>query len=346
MNAWCMMVRLLALLTFVLGIVACGDQPTPQERSVGSSGSASRTETEAEPLSRRGKESREVEATYDLMVRWNDVYASYRITLNGFPLWVQGFKGQATRNEFDVSLNTALVGSGNQVAVSMEPRLRSGGKHLQVADIDWEAWVRGHFDERVTEITEAEVDSAYRAWVGRAEEKWTEYRSRVEEGALDSMRAWAARNPMVVSTRFDNEHGPDFSRVFEEAPVLKDTPATRKRLTDYAMRLRDLLRDRRGAELYREVRPAVRARAGDDFAETSDSVRAARWSKDATKGKGWFTDVEADADFSRSDVQLRRWVEGRVWELFREEGKPLLGGWEIFVGEREGELKVVRLQAP
>jgi hypothetical protein len=158
----------------------------------------------------------------------------------------------------------------------------------------------------------------------------------VEEGALDSMRAWAARNPMVVSTRFDNEHGPDFSRVFEEAPVLKDTPATRKRLKDYAMGLRDWMAEKDTSALVEAFGPRMKSAFKMSGATSREQFR-----KQYTSGLV-YKDAEESLAFGREVVEMRPWCGGRVWELFRKPGKPLLRRMEVYVAEIGGELKVVR----
>ena len=211
-------------------------------------------------------------------------------------------------------------------------------------------------------VTEAEVDSAYRAWSKRAREQWGEYvkwekrwlekhpdSSAVvtarDGGALDSIRQWSGRHPMTVSATFDNEAGPDFSRIFEEAPRLPDTPATRKRLKDYAMHLREVISKRDGVGLYREISPAQNAsyrQAGKT--PPPDSTRLVKWKNAARTKSGWFADVRGATAFERAQVGVRPWVDGRVWELYRRPGEPLFGGWKIYVGEMGGELKVVRLE--
>jgi hypothetical protein len=52
-----------------------------------------------------------------------------------------------------------------------------------------------------------------------------------------------------------------------------------------------------------------------------------------------------DLGFKRSDIDLRAWSGGRVWEIKRG-GKPLFEAeWairDVYVAEIEGELRVVR----
>jgi hypothetical protein len=178
-------------------------------------------------------------------------------------------------------------------------------------------------------ITEAEVDSAYQAWMKRAQKKLEELGS--EDGALDSMRAWAARHPMTVSTTFDNEAGPDYSRIFEEAPVIDDT----SRLTDYALHLRDLMAQKDTAQLVEEYRPKIRY-AHDRVEQSGETFRGFLRSYRRTLIE------EEPLGVSRENIRPRRWSSGRVWELRRRGEDDLFSGRKVYVAELDGELKVVR----
>jgi hypothetical protein len=182
------------------------------------------------------------------------------------------------------------------------------------------------------------------SWDEQARKQWKDYRSRMStpQEALDSIRAWAERNPMTVSTTFDNEAGPDFSRIFEEAPAIEGTPADTARLKDYAMRLRDLMARRDTAALMREFRPTFTDHETGTPA-SDDRIRK-------IIGQNWFS-RDWRLDFERRTVRVRRWSEGRVWELYRKaSGDPLFvsgtkqktGLLDVYVAELDGELRVVR----
>jgi hypothetical protein len=282
---------------------------------------------------------------YEMRLTLSDFEGYFVMTVNGFPVERLPSMSSMTKQEVTGQLNTALVEKRNEAGVEVMPYLSAVGTNLDVGTVDIQVEVL--CEEEVVQggtIEEAAVDSAYRAWTDRARAKWRDYQSRNVRGALDSIRAWAEQNPMTVSTTFDNEAGPDFSRLFEEAPVIEGTPTDSARLKDYAMHLQSLLREKKGAALYREIRPAAEASARElGESPPPTSKRRARWRKDAENGEGWFD--EKPPEFGRSDVGLDRWAEGRVWELYRRPGRePLLGGWNIFIAEVEGELKVVRLE--
>jgi len=282
---------------------------------------------------------------YHFQLKYQDMWGVTTLTVNGFPVHQSG-GGHITDNPvLSIGLNTGLTGKGNRVSVRTEPMIL-GGQEIQIGPVELRGKVTrdydGNYEVKGAKITEAEVDSAYEAWSERARKQWSVYRSRVEDGALDSMRAWASRNPLVVSTTFDNEAGPDFSRVFEEAPKLEDTPATRKRLKDYAMRLRDLMAEKDTSALFEEFRPSIIGRFKTHGFDSRSEFMA--------KNREAVVLKDAILDFGRSDVALRSWAGGRVWELWRKNSENSAfferpsgyGMGELYVAKIDGELKVVR----
>jgi hypothetical protein len=191
------------------------------------------------------------------------------------------------------------------------------------------------------------VDSAFAAWQASLDPVWTsvlraEAAGRLGTGsAIEAMRDSVAARPFELTATFDNERGPDFSALFEEAPVITDT----SRLIDYALQLRRLIRDGDGVSFYREVRPAVHAAArmdGDDPEPEEQAID--RWRRDANNNRNWFGRTDDRAGFARADVRVQSWSGGRVWEVSRQNGEALFLGWEVFVAERDGQLRVVRLE--
>jgi hypothetical protein len=175
-------------------------------------------------------------------------------------------------------------------------------------------------------------------------------------GALDSMRQWTARHRLSVSTTFDNEAGPDFSRIFEEAPRLPDTPATRERLKDYAMHLLDLMAAKDTSGLTQEFLPVVWA--GQDSLSV-ENPRSNFSEKQIQSIREHIVMEDPHLNIERSEIGLRSWADGRVWELYYEPdggalfAVPMLrenleaytgmgSKREVYVAELGGELKVVR----
>lgn len=178
-----------------------------------------------------------------------------------------------------------------------------------------QAWVKGPEDNPLLggRIAKAEIDSAYRSWTERAREKWEIYRSHIDRGALDSMRTWISKNPLTVSATFDNEAGPDFSKIFEEAPRLPDTPATRERLKDFAIRLRDWMAAQDTSALVQAYLPSFwQGRRPLDLTALPKQIGAGKMAE----VRDYVVMNNPYLKFDRSDVALRKWSDGRVWELY------------------------------
>ena len=170
--------------------------------------------------------------------------------------------------------------------------------------------------------------------------------------ALDSARAWVVRHPFEVATRFVRPGGagrpsdgaPSFDAVFRDAPVIAGTPADSAALRAYAVRLRDLVAAGDGAALYDEFAPALRDNGAlHGLPPLPDDTLRARW---AAGPSGWAGGHPAP--LAPSEVGLRSWAGGRVWELYRPGADGLLQGrdggpyTEVYVGEVDGALRVVR----
>ena len=344
-------VLLAGMLTLaLLGTAGCGSSPD-KKRSAGKTDANTSSTTDA---NQTGKDSSEGFVEYWHEVDVQDVHGQIIVLLNGFPVYETGF-GMKSHDHIDLPMNTALVGEGNRYALRVEPWMSRSEKHLSIGEA--EAWVSRNEETEVegSRISGSVVDSTYEEWREKARKQWEEYREWEKEwlkenpgrkdsitwkegGALDSMRAWASRNPLTVTTTFDNEAGPDFSRVFEEAPVLEDTPATRNRLKDYAMHLRDLMAEKDTSALVEEFRPSIEysyqqgKREGESLEEFISMYRE----KLVLEG------AEKELDFSREEVRLHQWSEGRVWQLRRADAEGLLRRIKVYVAELDGELKVVR----
>jgi len=311
---------------------------------------------------------------YEAELKLKRLEGHFRILNNGFPVEELPFMGTAADQSVTADLNTALVGEGNELTVEVMPFLTRGDKKLDIGTVEMRASVNCNDTTLAdVEIAEAKVDSTYKAWSERARKQWKKYleweRKWLEKhpdssstitardgGALDSMRQWTARHRLSVSTTFDNEAGPDFSRIFEEAPRLPDRPATRKRLKDYAMHLRDLMARKDTAGLVQEFLPVVWT--GMDSLDTAN-LRSNFSEKQIRSVREHIVMENAYLDITRSEIGLRRWAEGRVWELYYEpDGKALFGARtfrkgtpeytgsgrkrEVYVAELGEELKVVR----
>jgi hypothetical protein len=248
-----------------------------------------------------------------------------------------------------------LVRGENTVRIQVEPTTLRHGDALWFPTVRLHGQVTAdyHGDRPIpgAEITEAQVDSAYAKWKKRAEAAWARFlRSEAawleanpdrgreitwrSGGALDSMWTWSREHPVVVSTTFENEAGPDFSDIFLDAPVLTDTT----RIRDYAMYLRDRMAARDTLALFEAFRRyyadqyiyyGVDGNIEDDRQSLLDNAVM----------------PNADLDFRRSDITLRSWSERRVWEVTRR-GQSFFESedaiQDVYIAEIDGELQVVR----
>ncbi len=268
------------------------------------------------------------------------------ITVNGFPVHRHRVMSRSTYDTLSVDLNTALMSSKNVVKVQVEPYLRAAGAHLTVypqqftAEVTCDTTWGGGRGPTVagTKIPPAEVDSAHAAWSRSARRQWQTYRETAGAAALDSLRAWARRHPMTVRTTFDNEQGPDFSDLFEEAPIIEGTPTDSARLRAYAMHLRDLMAAKDTTQMFVEAWP--RLSDGGYSRSEARSLIATNWF-----AFPWRLNI------SSQDLGLEKWADGRVWELYRKENhQPLFvagkqrrtGLLDIYVAEVDDSLRVVR----
>ena len=148
----------------------------------------------------------------------------------------------------------------------------------------------------------------------------------------------------VVRTTFDNEQGPDFSDLFEEAPIIEGTPTDSARLRAYAMHLRDLMAAKDTLNIYRAHKPRF-----DDIQFSASKALD-------VIGRNWLA-PDWRLEFQASDVALRKWSDGRIWEIYREDevsralrkqalflaGEERLQTWHtVYVAEVNDSLRVVR----
>ena len=309
------------------------------------------------------------------------VHGAVRVLVNGFPGWPAGDLDLVAMEAPGAGLGTpmtpALVSGRNDVAVEVVPAVRGpvgGGPVAGPARL--RVWVCGP-DGRVVPGTERGSDPALAAWRAELARRWPAWRAAEDSvlradpalaadlaealaadpgaavmgrgPALDSARAWARANPVVVRTHFVRPSGPDgrpsdgepsFDGVFRGGPVIGGTAADSARLRAYAVRLLALTAARDTAALMSEFAPAL----ADRFRYALHGLDSA-----AYYGLNRRAVVYADPEpYEAGDVELTSWAGGRVWGLGRR-GEPGLlqdaateSYVEVFVAEVDGRLRVVR----
>jgi hypothetical protein len=290
-------------------------------------------------------------------LKYVDKWGLATLTINGFPEHQSG-AGRTYQNPvLSIGLQSGLVRGENTVRIQVEPTTLRHGDALWFPTVRLHGQVTGdyHGDQPIpgAAITEAQVDSAYAKWKKRAEAAWARFlRSEAawleanpdrgweitwrSGGALDSMWAWSRENPVIVSTTFENEAGPDFSDIFVEAPVLTDTV----RIRDYAIYLRDRMAARDTLALFEAFR-----RAYADLYLIHPQPGSVEEDRDILMDAVVMDGL--DLDFERNDIWLRKWSGGRVWQatnrgdyFFRAADSGEYR--EVFIAEIDGELQVVR----
>ena len=260
------------------------------------------------------------------------VAGRWRVTLNGFPVWDRTSEPASTVNNWiDPDLNQALVSEGNDLRIEVWPRLSwaASGPTAGASSI------RGHVAEvgsGTVAGTAFDLDASRPAWERALRAAWERWRGAVgAPAARDSVEAWAEANPVAVSVAFDvraSGGAPSFDAVFREAPVIGGAARDSARLRAYAVRLRDLTAARDTAALW----SAFASKYADEFAwwGGADSASFLAGARDRV--------VTGDlVPFDASDVRLRSWAGGRVWELYRDGADGLLepvgGGYrQVYVG--------------
>ena len=280
---------------------------------------------------------------YRVELQIDDVAGRWRVTLNGFPIRDRTDVAAATRqNWIDPDLDVALVSGVNVVRAEVWPHLRRSGDALAVGP----AALRG----AVAEVgagpvpgASFDVGAAQSEWERTLRARWAGWvraEAPGESWALDSARAWVEGHPVAAAARFLNERGPSFDAVFRDAPVIGGAAADSARLRAYAVRLGALQLARDTAAAFAEFEPAFAARfavGGGAAAIGMDSTALMARLRDQSIVAG-----PGEVPVTPAEVGLRSWAGGRVWELYRGAGDPLLDNLRVYVGEVGGALRVVR----
>ncbi|MFK7989950.1 MAG: hypothetical protein AB8I08_28275 [Sandaracinaceae bacterium] len=232
---------------------------------------------------------------------------------------------------FAPPMNPYLVGSGNLVQVEVEPAFDDEGTATEIAEAVVElAVVRV---ERGGVVAPGEGDRVTTYAVGPE----LAQNIRDAEEADEELEI-----PQTFFFLFDNEGARFDGTIRDDLPY-----GNQAALRTYAIRLRDLVRAGDVVGLVAEMEPKVLAYAeaySDDAGRIRDSL--AETLRDRIFPAGPTTEFEAP------DVRLVSLAGGRIWELRKPDGRPLIstepdehGGTyqiPILVAETDGTLRVVR----
>lgn len=227
---------------------------------------------------------------------------------------------------FAPPVNPFLVGELNLVDVDILPMLDASGAPI-------------------TTFADAEISGNVRrfekgdVFAPGAGEVVTEF--AIPDDLKDRVREEGLELPQQFTHIFSNEVI-DFSAELSGAPAFSD----REALLDYALFLRDLAAAHDAAGLLAEMDPKIHAFVAaydEPYQAFADSLRQELTS---------FVAMPLVVDFGRDQVELRSCCAGRLWELRRIPGLPLLQSepdaegavtqFPVVVAPREGRLRVVR----
>lgn len=232
---------------------------------------------------------------------------------------------------FAPPVNLYLIGRENRLEVVVSPLPRGDGSPGDFRDVEVAGAVRVYGKGDAVAPGEGPVVLDLRVM--------RELARRLEEAAgLEE----ALAIPQTFRFAFDNE-GPDFTAELTGGERLEDEEALR----DHAIQLRDRARALDMAGLVAEMEPKVQAYAAA-YDDSADTIRKSLQDvlQNEYAPRGFLT------DFEREEVELTPCAGGRLCELRRPGGLPLLQTppdaeestmqIPILVGKRDGVLRVVR----
>lgn len=251
-------------------------------------------------------------------------FARAEVRLNGLPV-----DEAVARNNVPVSVappvNPYLAGARNVIEVVLDTSTGFDGKPLPFTRATFEVTVRRFVKGEVVEPGAGELVTRF-----------------VPPPELLAEIAEGKRPPPVTLTHRFASPSVDFSAELLDAPPFTDEAALR----DYAMRLRSLAVKRDVAGLLAEYEPKIHAWSVA-YEEPVETLAASMQGVLAD-----FIGAGADVAFTPDDIVLKSWCGGRVWELRRTRGLPLLRTLPgpdgerteltAFVAPRSGKLRIVR----
>ena len=153
---WHFSLGVLAACMLAAGCVRQSDQETERKNETEDSTTGKSTDGEEQPR-------------YTLKLQLIDLGGHFRVKINGFPVEEPSTMVRMSGSDVTAYLNTALIGKRNDASVSVMPFLTRAEKRLDIGTVKMTAKVK-RGESVVGRISEAEVDSTYRAWSERAME--------------------------------------------------------------------------------------------------------------------------------------------------------------------------------
>jgi hypothetical protein len=226
-----------------------------------------------------------------------------QVKLNDVPIADANSSGDQP-DWFAPPLNPYLVGQENVLEVDVWPLPREDGQSFEdYSTVNVEGTVRCY--EKNDPVAPGEGPITLEL----------EIMSELAQRARDA--AESGEDLIVPQTfffQFDND-GPDFSAELTDAQSFEDPDA----LKTYALRLRDLMRARDAGAIADEMQPKV-----DAYAIAFDDDRGVidRGLRDVLQNE--YLPRGFQTDFERDDIEVVSCAGGRMWEVRRVGGRPLI----------------------
>ncbi len=249
------------------------------------------------------------------------------ITLNGFPLLPMENLVRPDPQRFAPPINELLAGDDNILEVRAEATRLGSGLMSRFDDLIFKAQLRC-FRKDASGNIPPDSDEVVASF-------------SIPEEMLEMHRDEEILLPATITHHFASE-GASFRDLFFDAAPLTDTEALR----DYAMVLRDLLLDGNAAGFASHFEAKLEAYR-DGYTQDEDRPLpgfAKFLAEDLMPAE--------PKDFTREDIEPVSWCGGRVWELRRSDGAPLVVTGQddegasyalpVFVASVQDRLQVVR----
>lgn len=238
-------------------------------------------------------------------------------------------------------LNTHLVGENNDVTIRVAPDKLDSGEVSTVSDVTLVGTIKTYSSDGVVAPEKGDVLKEFdfdEIVAERQQELAEQFDPTGVEGEPSPPEVTL---PVEHSITFDNTGTSFRGRLMEGAEI-----TDKRRLRDYAERLRSLLANQRAEALAREFKPKL-----DDYSTLHPDSGKNFVDEFPQFLREEFFPGSPITEFGRSDIGLNSWCEGRIWELFVKPDQPFFktkgaGGTSneipVYVGEVDGALKVVR----
>lgn len=224
--------------------------------------------------------------------------------------------------------NTELTGNANRVEIEIVP---SSLDPITLDKIRMDGVVKTYPDNCTIGPESGEVITAF------------SLQETIEMIKANPFANIAELVPFRVTAEFDSEDSPSFrNRLFET-----DIIDNKSDLLEWAMQFKNALEQQNSMLLFEMYAPKLQdydiAFPGDK--EPDNAAWFASWMNDTVFPQ------QPYIDFSKDDIELRRWCDGRVWEIRLKDGGPLwrtLGKEgrrskiDVYVGMVDKKIKIVR----